>query len=328
MALTHETKTERLTDTISKTLTVPADTSVVTYVFGAFLRSSPTTREFTLSSATLGGVPMTNLADDFTLSSNRYYRQALWKFSDPYGTLGTTSPVVSVTTSRGCSSLSLIVVHVTGVTDTGTPKIKIAEASTPDDSVSDTLTGLFSPSTILSFGWVRFRTAFMSDNYAGLAATGDLDLLVKTHTGTDEFSDLVTGLGYIDSNSPASHAVGFSWPSPDIYGLITVEIAGALSTAGAIGGADSPDIVFGDASLDDLEAASFGGASIGAVSISSTPPVQVVGKGNLYFVTSARNLSVVLLATTGAYWPIVTPAHSVEQLGVQITRRKGYLIPR
>lgn len=327
MALTYQTQTIRNTSVLTKTLDVPTDSSTVTFVFLSAIRSATSNREFEYTSVTLGGASMTLVDDHEENSTNRWYLYALYRMDDPYGTLSTTTPQLSVTTSRGIAGMNAIAVHATGTTAVGTVMNEAMVSSASEDFVSLDYTSTQLPSTILTFGWVRYREG-VGDNYTSFTPSGDNTQLVKIQSGDNDFNDIVSGAGYHEAVSIDTYSLGWTWDTQDNYGMFAIEVIGQFAVAEAEFTAIEPTVTFGSASLDDLVATAAFTASFGSISIGSQPPVQVIGAGNLYFTTSARRLSTILLSTTGEYWTIATTAPATEDLGVSIVRRRGYLIPR
>ena len=294
------------------------------YAFVHAGRSSPTDTSFTLNSATLGGNAMSLVDSLSQASANRLYREYLYEVIDPLDDGGNpTTQTLAVTFSRNITVIGLTVVIVTGVVERGAP---VSDTVNGTEIAVNVTTELF-PGIVLAGGHVRRRSAGSSNNYDDLAATDDAVPLTKYATGTTDFTDLAIFAGSADADAVDTYTMGWSWPASDIASLIALPLYGAVEVAEAEFSALDPDVVIGTATLDGLLGeADFSGIDPEVI-LGSIPPVQVIGKGQLYLSTSAQNITVLLLATAGELWTIADAADAVEQLGLMVTRRKGYLTP-
>lgn len=302
---------------------LPTDSGTRVFVFVHAGRSSTGDASFTLTSATLGGNSMTLLATQEQDSSNRLYRQYLYEIIDPLdGGANPTTQTLLVTFNRSINVIGLTTIVATGVVDRGAA---VGTSSNLTSSLSvDVPTALF-PSIVLAGGHVRRRSD--SDNYDDLAATDDAVQLVKYATGTTDFVDLVIFAGSAQADVVATYTMGWSWPDGDISSLIALPLYGAVEVAEGEFSAVEPEIVIGTATLDDLIAIAEFSSIDPEIILGSIPPVQVRGEGQLYVSTSAQNITVLLLATAGPLWTIADGGGAVEQLGLTVTRRRGYLTP-
>lgn len=293
------------------------------YAFVHAGRASTTDTSFTLNSATLGGNAMSLVDSLSQTSANRLYREYLYEVIDPLDDGGNpTTQTLAVTFSRSMTVIGLTVVIVTGVVERGAAVSDAVDSST---AVSVNATTTLFPGLILAGGHVRRRTS--STNYDNLTATDDAVQLVKHATGTADFVDLYLFAGSAAADSVATYTMGWSWPDADLGALIAVPLYGAVEVAEAEFSAIAPDVVIGTATLDGLLGeAEFSGMDPEVI-LGSIPPVQVIGKGQLYLSTSAQNITVLLLATAGPLWTIADASDAVEQLSLIVTRRKGYLTP-
>lgn len=312
---------------LSFQVTIPEASGTRVYAFChaglAAIESPP----FSLTSITLHGNAMTLLDSDFTTPTNRRYIEHLYEIIDPLaGGANPTTQTFSVTYNRGLSAIGVTIVIATGVVDRGTPVSASALDATSAISVS--LTPSQFPGVIIASGHTRMRTIGGNDNYNQLSFTGDVtEQLSKISTGNTQLTDMIIWTGYAAVDVLDSYDVGWQWPLDVSALLIAIPLYGTADYAEAEFSAIDPEIVYGTATLDGLMGtAEFSGDDPELI-LGSIPPVQVVGRGQLYLSTAARNISVLLLATTGEYWVVVDAGDATEDLGAIVTRRKGYLTP-
>lgn len=302
---------------------LPTDGGIRVYVFVHAGRSSSTDASFTLLSATLGGQAMSLVTSLTQTSSNRLYREYLYELIDPLDGGGNpTTQTLTVLFNRSINLIGLTTIVVTGVVERGAA---VSDSADNNDSISVDVTTTLFPGIILAGGHIRRRLD--SGNYDSLAAIDDAVQLTKYSTGTTNFVDLNIFAGSATADAVATYTMGWEWADNDLTALIAVPLYGAVEIAEAALSAIDPDVVIGTATLDGLLAEAEFSAIDPEVILGSIPPVQVSGEGNLYLSTSAQNITVLLLATAGELWTIADAADAVEQLGLTVTRRKGYLTP-
>lgn len=326
LGYTQEQAFIRATDALNTTITVPSENGLHILVWVHAMRSSTTNVDFVFDEVSIGGAAMTLMHAEQHDSTNRYYRTSLYRMDDPFdgagGQIG-----LSIGTSRGVAAIAATVFHVYGVTEFGTP---VGVNSDDDDhdpevSLSLSIDVDLSPSLVLAGGNVRYRTA---DNWDLLTATGDVTQVAAYRTGDNSTTDLVVFAGEIDDPALGTYSVGWSWDDEENAAIVAVSIYGTAETANIdLSGVD-PTVLFGDATLDDLIGEMTMTGVDPTIIVGSIPPVQVLHNGNPYLTTSARTLAVILLATDGNYWVVGDGSNNVEELGLTVIRRKGYLTLR
>ena len=312
LPLVTHTASDRAVTTISLTATPPAGNGVRAFLFVSAMRSSVDNATFTITGATcrLGGTSanLTELATNPATSPNRYYIQALYTLIDPVVTLGEGEHIFTVTTSRSVAAIALTLVYASGVTQVGTPQT-VDTNNAASLTLPVTTTG--TPSVILAGGYVR--VVFNATNqYNGTLPTGDTASLTKILTGSNEFNDLVVFTGYADAQAIGTYDLGYEWPYADNGSLLAIEVIGQYDPAALALAAQAPTVILGDITIEGLAAALALAGAVGETGLGSIPPVQVIGRGNLYFATSARNLTAILLGTTGEKWVIATAGGATE----------------
>lgn len=317
---------DRNDTTFTLTATPPSDTGLVAFLFFSGIRATDTNLTYTITAATCkrGGTTanLTHLKTETETSTNRYAMQALYYLDDPIGTLGSGEHIFTITTSRNVIAGAINVIYVSGVTSIGTP----AGKSLSNYSFTLDYTNTGTPSIILAGGHVQLDSSIL---LAALDPTDDITSIVEFATGNNSQLDLAAFVGYIDRNSIGTSTIGWEWgASWAAYAVVAVEVIGHYEEAPLALTAEPPTVILGDILIEDLIAPLAMGNGTGEIGLGSIPPVQVIGLGNMYFTTSAQNLTAILLATAGTDWVIVDSGGSTEQLGCAITRRKGYITPR
>lgn len=320
------TRSDGQTTTLNFTVPIPDGSNMVAFVLVSGQRSNtdPTLAVFNYDVATMNGTAMTLVANQNSTATNRFFRTRLYKVVDPRdeGTKPATQ-TINIVASRSLASMSAIVVFVAGVSEHKTAQTLSSDGSVTE--ISTELTNEATPSLILVGGMIRDRVT----NYDVLTPLGDTVDVVKVGAGTGEFTSHIGVLGYVDATATDTYTVGWEWNTVDPAHLIVLEVVGTLEAGYGAGWGENPQVIYGDF---DLEGESGYGAGYGRVPeivLGSIPPVQVIGRGNLYFSTAARTLTVILLATSGDNW-VITKAGGAEaeELGLTVGRRKGYTVPQ
>ncbi len=314
---------DRSTSSRSILLNLPTAGGTRVYLFVHAGRASTTDTSFSLLSATLGGHAMSLVTSLSQTSNNRLYREYLYEAIDPLDGGGApNSQTLSVTFNRSMNLIGLTIVIVTGVVDRGLPVLNSADVV---NSIAANVATSLVPGIVLAGGHVRRRPP--DGNFTSLTPTNDAVQLTKYTTGTADYVDLNIFVGSATADAIDTYTMGWAWAASDLGAIIALPLYGAVESAEVELSAVDPDVVIGTATLDGLLGeAEFSGLDPEVI-LGSIPPVQVSGRGQLYLSTSAQNITVLLLATTGPLWTIADAADAVEQLGLTITRRKGYLTP-
>lgn len=285
--------------------------------------------EATITSATLNGIAMTEVANVPHQSSNRNYRAVLFEVIDPrQGGAAPSSQTVSVTASATIRSFGISVCIATGVSDRSAP-VSSSQNGT-NHRIAVTPSQL--PAELFVASHIRHHTASggVMNTRDSATASANLNELVRYRTGTTNTGvDLALFAGHIEAASLSAETIGWTIPSSIASSGHGATIAFALYSAAPIGigygyGVD-PDVQLSSATLDDLRGVAYGYGSVGEIVLGSIPPVQVRAEGSLYLSTAARNLTVMLLVTGGDNWVIVDSGGDPENLSAIITRRPGYL---
>lgn len=324
IASTH-TATDRNTNTITLTATPPSASGTVAFLFVSIVRSTNTIAIDSVTCSKSGGGTENMAAlhyETLTYVTNRWFAWGLYQLTDPVDALGSGEHVFTVTASANCI-MALTLIYVTGVTEVRTAEYSNAVAS----SLTLPVTNEFTPSLILAGGFQRINSNG-SNQYDNTIATGDTTSLTKVLTGENQYSDLIAFSGYAPAVGIGTYDLGWQSNNTAAIAVTAVELVGEYDPAPLTLGAVAPTVILGDILIEDLTAALDLAASLGETSLGSIPPVQVIARGNLYFATNARNLTAILLATTGDKWTIATAAAATEQLGCSIVRRNGYITPR
>lgn len=323
IASTH-TATDRNTNSVTLTATPPSGRGAVAFLYVAVMRTTSEVQIDQVACRNSGGTTanMAPLSEDIWATNNRHHAWGLYKLEDPIDVLGSGEHVFEVITSRS-AFIAITLVYVTGVTEIRTA----ATVNAAGASLTNSITNDFTPSLILAGGFVRVNSN-PATQFSDTDPTGDTTGLTKIITGYNANTDLIAFSGYAEAETVDTYAMGWEWGTSAAAAIIAVEIVGEYEPAALALGGVAPAVILGDILIEGLAAALALGGGVGETGLGSIPPVQVIGRGNLFFATNARNLTAILLATTGDKWTIATAGGSTEQLGCTIIRRKGYITPR
>ncbi len=325
--LTTFTASTKSAASLSFQIDIPEASGTRVYAFCHAGIATANTTAFDIVGATLDGAPMTLLHNETLTSTNRRYREHLYELVDPLGGgMNPTTQTFEVTYNRGLSTMGVTIIVATGVVDRGDPVGDWEGVGT--SAISLNVTPAAFPGAIIAGGHTQNRTSGGDSNFDDLTDTGDVTAtLTKVATGNTDLVDLVVWSGYATADVLDTYALGWSWPVGASAILIALPLYGTAEYAEAEFSGDDPEVVYGTATLDGIRGeAEFSGFDPEVV-LGSIPPVQVIGRGSLYLSTAARNISVLLLATTGEFWTVADAADAVEDLGLIVSRRKGYLTP-
>lgn len=283
---------------------------------------------FNLSSASLGDADLSPVLSDEYRANSTSVRHMIFEAIDPLGGGAAASQTFRITFDKSVT-LGINAVVVTGVTERGDPAAYNTytggTGSFSSTNLSVNITTDQVPGLILTTGNLRRKGADHTDLYAA----NDSWVVARNQTGTTHNNDLLYFVAAAEADTAGAYTMGMAWETPTDAGAIAaIPLYGRVAAAEIELTAIAPEVIYANATLDDLTAeAEFIGGGAPRIVTGSIPPVQVAGLGNLYLSTSARILTVMALATAGDSWVLVDGSGVPVQLGLRIVRRAGYLTP-